>query len=246
MQALKVVKGLGPIDARSIGRDALLRWLIALPVFVAVAVRWGLPLVVARMGELIEQDLAAFYPAIAGCALLLISPALCGMVIGFLLLDQRDDRTLIALQVTPMPLHSYLLYRLAAPMLISLAMTLVAFAVAGLLQIGVLPLLLAALSAAPLAPLVALALASFAENKVQGFALTKASGLLLIAPLIAYFVRSNWQFAFGIVPTYWPALLYWTMQAGERYALFYLLAGLVYHALLLAALLRRFNRVMHQ
>jgi fluoroquinolone transport system permease protein len=32
---------------------------------------------------------------------LLMTPMLAGIVVGFLLLDQRDDQTLTALQVTP-------------------------------------------------------------------------------------------------------------------------------------------------
>ena len=44
---------------------------------------------------------AALYAPYPLAALLLITPVLYGMVIGFLLLDQRDDQTLVALQVTP-------------------------------------------------------------------------------------------------------------------------------------------------
>jgi fluoroquinolone transport system permease protein len=43
--------------------------------------------------------------------LVVVMPALVGMVIGFLLLDQRDDQTLAALQVTPLTLNGYLIYR---------------------------------------------------------------------------------------------------------------------------------------
>ena len=246
MHAIKIVKNLGPIDARLVRRDSLLPWMAGLPILVALAARSILPIVLARVGALVQFDLLALYPVIMSYALLALTPIICGQVIGFLLLDQRDDGTLTALQVTPLPLTSYLAYRLAAPMAVSLAMTLAAFPIAGLVEIGILQLLLAALAAAPLAPLFALALVWFAANKVQGFALMKASSILLIAPAIAYFIRSGWQLAFGLVPTYWPAKLYWALLNGEPGAWIYLLAGLVYQALLLLALLRRFDRVLHQ
>lgn len=38
-----------------------------------------------------------------------------GVVTGFLLLDERDDRTLTALQVTPLPLRAYIFYRVTVP-----------------------------------------------------------------------------------------------------------------------------------
>ena len=246
MRATQVVKALGPIDARSVGRDSLLRWMVALPIVVALASRLVLPVVLARLGDAIKVDLITYYPVVASGALLLISPIITGAVIGFLLLDQRDDGTLTALQVTPMPMSAYLAYRLAGPVLASLLLTPIAFAIAGLAGTGFAQLLAATVLAAPLAPITALSLASFAENKVQGFALMKGASLLLSAPLAAYFAPSAWQLAFGVLPTYWPARLYWAFQAGDPNWWFYLAAGLAYQFLLLAALLRRFNRVLYR
>jgi fluoroquinolone transport system permease protein len=244
MDALRVIKALGPIDAMSVRRDPMLRWVMALPLLTALLVRFFLPAVTARLEETLRISLSEFYPAIAGYALLTMAPALCGMVIGFLLLDERDDRTQLALQVTPLPLTSYLAYRLALPMLLSLVTTLLTFSIAGLTAPRTDKLLLAGLAVAPMAPLMALALAAFAENKVQGFALAKASGIFLNAPLVAYFVHSEWQLAFGILPTYWPAKTLWALQTGDANAWLYLLVGLIYQALLLVALLRRFNKVI--
>ena len=246
MRAAQVVRALGPIDARSVGRDSLLRWMVALPIVVALAARLVLPLVLARLGEAIKIDLLTYYPVVASGALLLLAPIMSGAVIGFLLLDQRDDGTLTALQVTPMPMPAYLAYRLVGPALVSLLLTPLAFTIAGLGGAGLARLLAATALAAPLAPITALALASFAENKVQGFALMKGASLLLTAPLAAYFVPSAWQLAFGLLPTYWPVKLYWASQAGDPNWAFYLAAGLAYYLLLLAALLRRFNRVSHE
>ena len=85
-------------------------------------------------------------------------------------------------------------------MVLSVAMMMMSIALAGLVTMGVIPALLAALQAAPLAPLYALFVGAFAANKVQGFALMKATGVLAWAPLLAYFVTSDWQVAFGIDP----------------------------------------------
>ena len=121
-----------------------------------------------------------------------------------------------------------------------------AFPLAGLAGAGIAAVLLAALTAAPLAPLVALGLATCAENKVQGLALLKGSSVLLIAPIAAIFVPAPWQWALGVAPTFWPARLYWALGAGEPGWWIYLPAGLAYQALLLAVLLRRFERVMYR
>ncbi len=246
MQALRLTRVLGRIETKSAARDPLLRWIGLVPIVVAVAARFALPVVLQRLNGVIPGDLDTLSLLITGSALLLITPTMCGIVIGFLVLDQRDDRTLTALQVTPMQLNSYLLYRLMGPVVISGLMTAIAFAVAGLREPGFVAILLASGAAAPLAPLIALALATFAENKVQGFALLKGASLFMLGPLGAHFVPSGWQLAFCILPTFWPVRLLWSLRAGEPTWWLYLLVGTLYQALLISMLVRRFQRVMYR
>ena len=244
MVFMKLFTGLGPLDARSIGRDSLLRWMLALPLLIVVPVRLVLPPLLVRIGLTFWVDLQLFYPGIASAVLLLITPALYGLVIGFLLLDQRDDQTLTALQITPLPVEHYLAYRLSAPTLLSYGMAVAAVLLAGLPNPHIWGLLLAGLVAALHTPLVALGLACFAANKVQGLALMKAGSVLLAAPLVGLFVPSSWRYVFGVLPTYWPATLYRQFQVGDQLAWGGLVFALSYQALLLAILLRRFRAVV--
>lgn len=242
MTPWKAVRVLVGIDARSIARDSLLRWMVLFPLLLAVLVRWGAPLLAQVLRERFAFALEPYYPLLMSFVLSAM-PMLSGMIIGFLLLDQRDDRTLSALQVTPLTLGGYLAYRLGLPMAMSLASTLAFLPLTGLMVMSFPFLILAALAAAPLAPFYALTLGAFAQNKVQGFALTKATGVLLVAPAAAWFVHEPWQWAFGLVPLYWPSKVYWLLEAGAgggRTALV-LAAGLVYQACVVAWLLRRFT-----
>ncbi len=246
MRLVLAVKGLAPIDAKSVARDPMLRWLVTLPLLIAFLMRWGVPAVTARLDERAGFDLEPYYPLIASF-MTVIAPMLVGIVIGFLLLDQRDDGTLAALRVTPVSLNGFLVYRIAAPLVVSVALTMVVIPITGLVEIHPLALLLCAVAAAPAGPLFALFLASFASNKVQGFALMKAAGVLNWPPVIAYFLPIGWQLAMGIVPTYWPAKLFWIMEAGSAGPvgwLPYFVVGLAYQAVLVGLLLRRFNRVV--
>jgi fluoroquinolone transport system permease protein len=246
MIRLKALRALSTVDALSVSRDSLLRGMILVPLGLAVASRWLFSPAIAPIGALLRFDLQALYPQLMSYVLLLLAPAICGMVVGFILLDQRDDRTLTALQVTPLPLTSYLAYRLATPMLLSLAMTLIALPLSGMVSLSPIELLLVALAAAPLAPLAALFLGAFAANKVQGFAIQKAMGVFLLAPFIGTLLPMPWQLLTGLVPTYWPAALLWALDAGSAYAWALLPIGLAYQGVLLLGLLRRFKRIMHQ
>lgn len=72
----------------------------------------------------------------------------------------------------------------------------------------------------------------------------KALGVLLLPPLMAYFVPPPWQWIFGLVPLYWPVKLFWLLHANEPGYLFYLVIGLLYQFLLLLVLLRRFTKAI--
>ncbi|MBN1886976.1 MAG: hypothetical protein JW850_03265 [Thermoflexales bacterium] len=244
MNAVQILKALGPIDAHNVRRDAMLKWIAILPPVLALAMRWIIPVLFGRLSDFLHVDLAPYYSPFMGYTLALLTPAMVGVVVGFLLLDERDDRTLSALQVTPLSLNGYLAYRLLVPSVLSVILTVIVFPLSGLMEIDWLSLLWLSICSAPFAPLFALFMASFAQNKVQGFALQKAASWVFMPPVIAYFIQSNWQWAFGIVPTYWPAKLYWTLQAGQPHAWAYGLVGLAYQGLLLVLLVRRFNRVM--
>ena len=241
--ATAVIRALGLIDVKSIMRDSMLRWLIAMPVVLALLCRWGVPVLRGLLAERYAFDLATYYPLLTSFLVLMV-PTLMGSVVGFLLLDQRDDRTLTALQVTPLTIEGYLLYRIAVPMAVSVGLMMAMIAIMDLVTMGAVPALIASVQAAPLAPLYGLFISAFAANKVQGFALLKAAGVLAWPPILAYFVSSHWQDVFGIDPLYWPAKVFWMLESGETGVWLYFLIGLSYQSLLGAILLRRFKTVI--
>lgn len=246
MRAVQVLRALGPVDARSIRRDSLLAWMTAVPLLLGVLVRWLLPRMDALLAARFGFDLVPYHHLVASYFFILLVPMTVGLVVGFLLLDERDDDTLSALLVTPLTPTAYLLYRLGLPVLVGTAMTAAAIAIAGLVTVGWLPLVLVLLLSAVETPVMSLFLAAFAENKVQGFALVKGLGAVLLAPVVAWFVPMPWQLLAGIVPSYWPLRAYWSAASpGPDFWLF-LAAGFATHGLLLAWLLRRFQRVLHR
>jgi len=246
VRRLGALRALGPIDGHSIARDSMLRWMLVAPFVMALAIRWMLPPLLAQAAAWTGIDMAAYFAPLMGYMVLLIVPYFWGAVIGFLLLDQRDEQTLTALQVTPLSLRSYLTYRLLAPALLATLTTLLVMPITGLFALAWWAYPLLALSAAPMAPLAALALAALAQNKVQGLALMKAAGVVLTPPLVAYFLPALWQFPFMLAPTWWLAQTLWRLQAAAPGWWWTLAGGLIYQALLLAWLVRRFDAAMHR
>ena len=55
--ATAVVRALGPIDVKTVARDSMLRWLIGMPIVIALAFRWGVPVVRGVLAERYAFDL---------------------------------------------------------------------------------------------------------------------------------------------------------------------------------------------
>ena len=245
MKGTAVFKALGPIDMRNVGRDEMLRWMVFLPLLLALLMRFGWPALVRQLQISYQFDLLP-YTTLLMSFLTIGIPAVFGMVIGFLLLDERDEGSLIGLQVTPLSLNNYLIYRLGMPILLTLVLVLVSLPLAGISTFSLGQLVLLALVSAPMAPLLAVFLAAFASNKVQGFALAKGAGTFFVVPLVAYFMEGTWQWAFGLMPTFWAPKLYWLFSDGLPFAWLVGLVGFVYQLLWVYLLARRFNKKLHE
>jgi fluoroquinolone transport system permease protein len=239
-------RSLGAIDARNVARDSMLRWIAVLTPAFGLLFRFVIPPAADALDRQFGFDLVAYYPLLMSLVPL-IAAGMMGTVAGFLLLDQRDDQTMTALLVTPLSLGDYLRYRLSGLMVLSAMFGAVMVPLAGLTETTPMQVVVTAVVAAPLAPLYALFLGTFAGNKVQGFALAKAVGIVFVPCVVAYFVTGPWQSAFGLVPHYWPLKVFWLFDAGAPgRALAHALIGIAWQAGLLTLLVRRFSHVVRR
>lgn len=243
MKLTSVLRFAGPVDLRNVRRDDLLLWIGVAPFLLALLFRFAVPPLAGLLGRELGFDLAPYHGLLMSF-FLLMAPSMIGWVTGFLLLDERDGGVLTALLVTPMPLASYLLYRISVPLVVGFAVTVACYPLAGLAPLPFADLLALSLVASLTGPGMALFLAAFAENKVAGFALVKVVNTITMIPIAAYFVRPPWQLAAGLVPTYWPMKMVWLATEGRGYLL-HGLAGLGVYAAAIVLLLRRFQTKVH-
>ena len=246
MRTAAAFRSLGTIDARSVARDSMLRWIAVFTPAFGLLFRFAIPPIGDALDRRFGFDLVAYYPLLMSF-LPLVAAGMIGTVVGFLLLDQRDDQTMTALLVTPLTLRDYLRYRLGGPMLVSALFGAAMVPLAGLTDTTALQVVVSAVTAAPLAPIYALFLGTFAANKVQGFALAKAVGVVMVPCIVAYFVTGPWQNAFGLVPHYWALKVFWLFDEGAvGPALAHALIGLAWQAVLLTVLVQRFSHAVRR
>lgn len=240
-----VVLGFGRNDVRTVRQEPLLLLLIALPLVLLAVTRLVSGPLAAWLSQAHRVDLAPYDLLLVGFLLVLVVPLMVGMLVGLVILDDRDQHVLTALRVTPLSMNGYAGYRLLAPVLVSAVALLVTVPASGLVPAGRLPAVVGALLLASLvAPVPALLLAAFATNKVEGLAVMKALNLPMVLPAVTWVAHGWWEVPLALIPTYWPLRAFWSASAGGA-SWPYLLGGLLVTAAWNAWLWRRFTRRLH-
>jgi hypothetical protein len=185
-------------DARNVRRDPTLLFATLLSVFPSIAFAlFRAPMDRAALEALGIDAVSLYVAPVALC----LPAFLIGWVGGFLFLEDRDEGTLTAVEVTPPGKVGFVAYRVGATMLIAAFVALLSvwliFPAAGPAMTAVL-MALGALQAAG----GAIVLPALARNKVEGLAITKLTNLLSLAPLLAA-IPSEWRYLGGVVPTFW-------------------------------------------
>lgn len=185
-------------DAQNISRDPILVFAVVLsllPVILLPIFRAEID--AAALGAMGIENLSRYLGVVA----LALPAFLIGWVTGFLLLEDRDDGPLLAMEITPVGKGGFLAYRVAVTALVGFAIGLFA---ARLIFPGLgwpLSAFLAALAGFE-SVIVAFILLALAANKVEGLAITKILNIGAIVPLAAA-LPSPWRLVGGVVPSYW-------------------------------------------
>ena len=236
---MKRITALTSGDFKNITRDSILLLVTFIPFFIGLLARFGMPF--AREALLEYFDLAEHYVFIMSF-LILMTPMMYGTVMGFIILDDRDEDILTYISVTPLSRQGYVLYRLMSPMVSSFILTFVVLFLGGLVELHPMGTIPVAIMASLEAPLMTLVLGTFAANKVEGLAISKGLGLLNFAPVAAYFIKSDWQLLAGILPPYWITKAFLSIYMNYEGYWIYIICGLTVHILLILVMLKRFNK----
>lgn len=213
-------------DSRLILRDSFLRMMAAMIVLIALGLRFGLPPLTGYLeglgllpGAPGTEPASHYFPLALAYFSLFDGPLLVGFIFGFVVLDEKEDRTLDAMAVTPVALVDYMLWRSLLSWALGFGVTLAQMLFVGpaleqpgtdaAALPGVLPLINLCALAGLGAPLFMLFLSATASDKVQGFAMAKFIGLGGLLILVGWFLPSPLDWLPALFPPYLVAKAYW-------------------------------------
>mgnify|MGYP006299978869 CR=1 FL=1 len=208
-------------------RDPMMRFMLFYPILFGIIGRYILPMVAENSGFSI--DMFADFILVF---LTLMIPVIYGAVIGFSILDDRDDNVLKSVKVTPLSIDQFLSFRMIIAVVLTVIACIYVIWFSNIAEISFLNMVLISILAALAAPVSGLFINAFASNKVEGFAIMKGSGAILIFPLVALYFTDYKEFFFSFAPGFWPAKAISTLIRGEEilplnFWLYYLI-GLIY------------------
>ncbi len=245
--ALAIVQHLVRNDIRLIARDRMLATMTVVVLMMGIGMRYALPAMdtaLANSGvmpsETVDMRFSDTFPAFAVFVALWQGANMPGVIFGFVLLGEKEDNTLVAMQVTPLSLRRFALYRVAISAVFAFVIIIYLSLSMGWSRLPLHQLIPLAAAASLTTPLSVLAYATFADNKIQGLAYTKFGGIAGLLILVGFFVPQPWQWLLGVFPPFLVAKAYWMTLAGEVGAVWPLLASVALQLALIRVLLRRF------
>lgn len=167
--------------------------------------------------------------------LVLFVPIAYGALIGFSILEDRDDNVLTNIKVTPLSIHQFLSFRLIAVYLLCVLATIFVMWFSKVGDISMKDIVLISLLASLEAPISGLLINSFAKNKIEGFAVMKIGGSIVVFPIVALFFNGARELFFSFAPGFWSAkVISNIIRGGGLYLSYnqYYFIGLVYMIIL--------------
>ncbi len=210
-------------EIKTILRDPMNVFLLIYPLFMLVLIGWLLPLGLNR-GGLGNADYAySLTMIITFVVVISIGGYVSGALLGFSLLENKDEKTIKSIAVTPVSLAGYIIFKTIYSYILSFAGNLVlilgikwfasdAYSFSfgpltfGFDNLSYFHIIAFSLVSSLIVPAIGTLIASIAKNKIEGFAFMKSGGIVVMIPaLVLIEAMSDWkQYILGIAPNFWP------------------------------------------
>lgn len=184
-------------DLKIIFRDPSLRFFLALPILIFAVLNGFLPYLVNT------------YPAVSDYVPYVIISAttettqMFGFIYAMILIEEKETNVAKEYGVLPISQEVFTLLRLSFATIFTGLMTWLILLLQPFYEVSVLPALLYALTTAIIVPVYILSIALLSKNKMEGIVWIKVVNLIILVPILAFFVPEGFAFLFGIIPTHW-------------------------------------------
>lgn len=193
---------------RQIFKDSMLAAVCAASILSAVFFRFGIPAIEQLLcGYFMKSTILSDYYLLFDLFLSLVTPYMLCFASAMMMLTEYDENMANYLTVTPVGKKGYIMSRLVFPAFLSFLVSVLLMSWFALTCWEARMLLLSCFLTSLISIAVALMIFSFSHNRVEGMAMAKMSGLLMLGLPVPFFLMSNVQYLFSPLPSFWISKL---------------------------------------
>ncbi len=208
-------------DLKMIMRDPIMAMLFFIPVVIGILFKLLIHFLLPIALEYIEFALP-LEPYLLSMTLMM-TPYMLGVVMGFMMLDDKDGNILDLVMVTPFGRRGYLLNRILFISIFTFIYTLINYSILNLMALNFISLLYISLLLSIFAASIGLLFYRIASDKIIGLTYAKILNFVIIF-VFADFIKAEWFiYVAAVFPTYWITRLI----TNQGVATNYILAGVV-------------------
>lgn len=188
--------------------DAMLIACIVGPIFMGIAFKFLVPLLEIFLCSKFSQ-VSIIAPYYSGLDVLLsfMTPVMFTFAGTMIILDELDSKVAKYYFVTPIGKLGYIISRIVIPGVVGFIFTLVLLLIFSVSDMNFLYKFFIAVGGFLMSVITSLFVIAFANNKMEGLALVKMSGLFFVGIVVSYFVSDPIRYVFSFMPTFWIAEL---------------------------------------
>lgn len=201
-----------------IWRDSMLIAVCIAPLLAALFFRLGIPEIERLLcGYYEEKAILADYYLLFDLFLSILTPYMVCFASSMVMLTEYDENMAQYMAVTPVGKKGYFNSRLVFPATISFLVSVLLMLCFSLTAWSLPMLIIVCFLSSLTSVAVSLLLFSFSHNRVEGMAVAKMAGLIMLGLPVPFFLLSKAQFLFSILPSFWIAKLclersYWPLM----------------------------------
>ena len=223
-------------DFKLIFRDPSLRIFLFLPALIFVVVNVFLPYLVGRFEGVID-----YVPYVLIVATI-ENTQMFGFIYGMVLIEEKETEVAKVYGVLPVSKVWFILFRLIIPFLITAVLTWAVLISQPFYELPVALCLLFSLLSGLIVPVYALGISILSANKMSGMVWIKIFNIIVVLPVIAFFVPDGFSHLFGIFPTHWAFQGLNNVIEGEAMFINTFVA-FIYFVVLMMVTVRQFSKV---
>jgi fluoroquinolone transport system permease protein len=178
------------------------------PVLTACAFRFGIPYAEVLLCAYFDKvSILSGYYLLFDLFLAVMTPYMFCFASSMVMLTELDENMARYMAVTPVGKQGYIMSRLVFPGTIAFIVSVILMHFFSLTMWSAPFMTLTCFLTSLLSIAVSLLLVSFSHNRVEGMALAKLSGMIMLGLPVPFFLFSRTQYLFCILPSFWIAKL---------------------------------------